>query len=90
MKKYAVLAALVALTACVGPQKHWQSTLGTPTMQEAKQVMYQCEYEAEANARSRTPGMRTMIGAEVDRLTHKDELFTLCMRAKGYAQVVVK
>lgn len=86
MRRLIVAGACALILAGCGslPQYRWAKSGATAS--EAMQAQAQCEYESEALARSRTPGLRTSIGVELDRLEHKKELMQLCMRAKGYYQ----
>jgi hypothetical protein len=84
MRSIAAAAAL-ALSACAAPSYDWVK-LGS-TDDEAEQAKAQCAYEAEAIARRRTPGLQTIIGAELDRADHRNELIALCMKARGFTPV---
>jgi hypothetical protein len=80
-------AAALLLSACAAPQHDWVK-LGS-TDAEAVEAKAQCAYEAESNARVRTPGLQSIIGTEIDRADHRNELMDQCMRARGFTAVLL-
>lgn len=84
MRVLMIVALAMALTACAStPQKF---TATKPELQaRLDQETAQCRYEAEAGSLAAGGNSRSAIEVEYRKLQAKDDLFKLCMRAKGWS-----
>lgn len=91
--RWAVALLALALSACGGPPvKRQQFVWQTSAPQaEAERQRLQCEYEAQAAiAGASTQRQRSVGGAIATGIAlanQKDQLFRMCLAAKGWQQV---
>lgn len=84
MRLVTTLAAVLALSGCIGMQRQtaWSKQGEMPG--ERATAIAECDLEAIKHAGSGDPSMRTAIGQGIELGMRRNEIFSACMKAKGW------
>lgn len=83
MRVLMIVAMALAMFGCASAPERLKAN--KPENQaKLDQDVAKCEYEGEVAVRRAEGNYRTSVGAELDKIYQKKDLFKLCMRAKGW------
>lgn len=83
MKTLILLLTATALSGCLATGPVHMVKAGASTS-DFESDYRKCDYEATVATQATTPGMRSMIGEEIDRAMRKRDLMVRCLSVQGW------
>lgn len=88
-KAYLLVLAVLAVilfAGCATYQPQRTFSKDGATQGDLDRDIARCQYEAVAATQNTAPGLRTIIGQEIERARRQSDLIVLCLTANGWRQ----